>query len=361
MTSLRDEDVKQTKQLLIYGATGFTGKLTVRAAEQQGLNPILAGRNGAKLKAIAEPLGLRYRAFELFEQDKLDAALAEVDAVLHIAGPFSATSRPMADACMRTRTHYLDITGEIDVFEALAARDREAKDAGIMLLPGVGFDVVPSDCLAAHLKQRLPDAIDLKIEIGGLNALSHGTMKTMAEALPQGARVRRNGSIVTVPRPRQTSCDFGEGPTPTLVLPWGDVSTAYYSTGIPNIEVRMVVAPPLRVAAALPAFARKLAGTSLMQRVLKAQIGRMPEGPSDEILRIGRRVLVGVVSNAKGQSARARVRTGQGNVLTAQVGVELARRVLAGDAKPGFQTPSLAYGPDLILQFEGNRREDLNS
>src|SRR6202171_2994059 len=139
-----------------------------------------SGRNEAKLKALAEPLGFQYRAFDLSDKAKLDTALGEVDAVLHIAGPFSATSKPMADACLRTGTHYLDITGEIDVFEALAARDAEAKRAGVMLLPGVGFDVVPSDCLAAHLKRRLPDASDLKIYIGGKAGVFRGPAKTMS-------------------------------------------------------------------------------------------------------------------------------------------------------------------------------------
>jgi short subunit dehydrogenase-like uncharacterized protein len=350
----------QMKQFLIYGATGFTGKLTARIAKDRGLTPILAGRNEAKLKAVADTLGFQYRAFELSDSSKLDAALGEVDVVLHIAGPFSATCKPMADACLRTATHYLDITGEIDVFEALAARDAEAKSAGIMLMPGVGFDVVPSDCLAAHLKQRLPDAIDLKIEIGGLNAVSHGTMESMVESLAKGARVRRDGLIVSVSRPKETSCDFGEGPVPTLVLPWGDVSTAFYSTGIKNIEIRMAITPPLRIGMSLPGFARRIVGTSLVQSLLKALIARMPEGPSDEVLRTGRRVLVGVVTNASGQSARARVTTGQGNVLTAQAGVEIAQRVIAGEAKPGFQTPSLVFGPDFILQFEGAGREELN-
>jgi short subunit dehydrogenase-like uncharacterized protein len=183
--------MKRTGQFLIYGATGFTGKLTARTAKDRGLTPILAGRNEATLKAVAETFGFQYRAFELSDSSRLDAALGEVDVVLHIAGPFSATCKPMADACLRTGTHYLDITGEIDVFEALAARDAEAKSAGIMLMPGVGFDVVPSDCLAAHLKQKLPDAVDLKIEIGGLNAVSHGTMESMVESLAKGARVRR--------------------------------------------------------------------------------------------------------------------------------------------------------------------------
>ena len=220
-------------------------------------------------------LASSYRAFELSDSSRLDAALGEVDAVLHIAGPFSATCKPMADACLRTRTHYLDITGEIDVFEALAARDAEAKGAGIMLMPGVGFDVVPSDCLAAHLKRRLPDAIDLKIEIGGLNAVSHGTMESMVESLAKGARVRWDGRIVTVSRPKETSCDFGEGPVPTLVLPWGDVSTAFYSTGIKNIEVRMAITPPLRIGMSLPGFARRIVGTSFVQSLLKALIARI--------------------------------------------------------------------------------------
>jgi short subunit dehydrogenase-like uncharacterized protein len=184
-------------------------------------------------------------------------------------------------------------------------------------------------------------------------------MESMVESLAKGARVRRDGRIVTVSRPKETSCDFGEGPVPTLVLPWGDVSTAFYSTGIKNIEVRMAITPPLRIGMSLPGFARRIVGTSFVQSLLKALIARMPEGPSDEVLRTGRRVLVGVVTNARGESARARVTTGQGNVLTAQAGVEIAQRVIAGEAKPGFQTPSLVYGPDFILQFEGASREEL--
>ena len=352
--------MKQTKQFLIYGATGYTGKLTARAAKEKGLTPILAGRNEAKLKAIAGPLGFPYRAFDLSEQTKLDAALAEVDAVLHIAGPFSATSKPMADACLRTRTHYLDITGEIDVFEALAARDAEAKRAGVMLLPGVGFDVVPSDCLALHLKQRLPDAIDLKIYMGGLNALSRGTAKSMLEAIPRGTRSRRDGRIITTSRPVESTCDFGEGPRPTIAISWGDVATAYHSTRIPNIEVHAEANSQLRAAARLPGFARKIAGTSLVQSLLKALVDRNPEGPSDEARRRGRVVLVGVVTNAKGDRARARLTTSEGYTLTAETASEIARRVAAGEAKPGFQTPSLVFGADFILQFKGARREELN-
>ena len=116
-----------TGTILIYGATGYTGKLIAKAASDAGARPILAGRNLEKVKRVAEPLGLAARAFDLADPAGIDAGIKDVAVVLCVAGPFSATSRPMADACLRNRVHYLDITGEIEVFEALAARDAEAK------------------------------------------------------------------------------------------------------------------------------------------------------------------------------------------------------------------------------------------
>jgi short subunit dehydrogenase-like uncharacterized protein len=229
------------------------------------------------------------------------------------------------------------------------------------LLPGVGFDVVPSDCLASHLKQRLTDATDLKIYMGGLNALSRGTAKSMLESIPRGTRVRRDGHIITTRRHIESICDFGEGPKPAIAVSWGDVSTAYYSTKIPNIEVYAQANSQLRAAARLPGFARKIAGTSLVQSLLKALVDRIPEGPSEEARRRGRVVLVGVVTNAKGERARARLTTSEGYSLTAETSLEIARRVAAGEAKPGFQTPSRVFGADFILQFKGARREELNA
>ena len=171
-----------TGSILVYGATGYTGKLTALASKAKGPNFILAGRDAERVKAVASPLGLPWRVFNLSDRRALDAGIRDVAAVLCAAGPFSATSRPMADACIRNGVHYLDITGEIDVFEALARRDAEAKQAGVMLLPGVGFDVVPSDCLAAHLKRRLPDATDLKIYIGGLSSVSREPRRRWSRA-----------------------------------------------------------------------------------------------------------------------------------------------------------------------------------
>lgn len=347
-------------KILIYGATGYTGKLTARAAKTQGLKPILAGRSAEKTKALAEELGFEWRAFDLADTEKLDAALREVATVLHIAGPFSATSKPMADACIRSKTHYLDITGEIAVFEALAARSAEAKKAGVMLLPGVGFDVVPSDCLAAHVKRRLPDAEDLKIYIGGLAGLSRGTAKTGVESIALGTRVRRNGDIETLEGQNEDLIDFGRGPKPTMAVSWGDVSTAYHSTKIPNIEVHFEVTPELKGMMKLPGLVKMFLGLPFMQSFLKSQIDKRPEGPSEEERKRGYAVLIAVARNAKGETVRSRLKTPEGYTLTAMTGLDIAKRVAGGEAKPGFQTPSLAFGPDYITTFDGVTREDLN-
>jgi len=350
-----------TGNILIYGATGYTGKLAARVAREQGLKPILAGRNQGKVRAVAEPLGLAWRAFDLTNRARLDVAMNDVAVVLCMAGPFSATSRPMADACIRSRVHYLDITGEIDIFEALGARNTEATEAGVMFLPGVGFDVAPSDCLAAHLKRRLPDAVDLKIYIKGNGNISRGTAKTAIEGMTVGTRVRRGGLLVSLDRAGSGTCDFGQGVKPTVQISWGDVSTAFYSTGIPNIEVQIEAIPALRALARLPRFVKSFLGLAFVQSFLKAGVDRQPEGPSDEARRSARGLLVGVASNERGESVRSRLTTPEGYTLTAMTAVDIAKRVASGDFKVGFQTPSLAYGADYVLRFDGVKREDLNT
>jgi len=162
--------------VLIYGATGYTGKLVAERAKAIGMTPILAGRNADKVRAVAERLGFEWRAADINDPAALDRALAGIEVVLHIAGPFSATSRQMADACIRNKAHYLDITGEIAVIEALASRSNEAAAAGVMLMPGVGFDVVPSDCLAARVAGRVKNPTKLTLAIGGLEKASRGTL-----------------------------------------------------------------------------------------------------------------------------------------------------------------------------------------
>jgi short subunit dehydrogenase-like uncharacterized protein len=347
--------------VLVYGATGYTGKLIAKVAAGLAARPILAGRDLERVQAIAKPLGLAFRAFDLRDPGRIDAGIKDVSVVLCVAGPFSATSKPMADACLRNRVHYLDITGEIDVFEALAARDAEARARDVILLPGVGFDVVPSDCLAAHLKRRLPDATHLKLYLSLGANMSRGTAKTMIEAIAAGTRLRRHGRLVARGRAEEGTCDFGEGERPTIQVSWGDVSTAYRSTGIPNIEVQFEALRAIRRVTQTPAFVKSFLGLGFMQSLLKAQVDRMSEGPTETARRAGQAVLVGVARNAAGRIVRSRLRTPEGYTLTALTAFDAAKRVAAGEVETGFQTPSRAFGPDYILSFDGVTRDDLNS
>ena len=345
---------------LIYGATGYTGRLIVARCIERGLRPILAGRSEA-VRELARQHGLEARVVGLDDPAALRAALAGITAVLHCAGPFSRTSHPMADACLATGAHYLDITGELSVFEALAARHEEARSRGVMLLPGTGFDVVPSDCLAAHLKHRLPGATSLLLAFQSSGGLSRGTATTMVENVSRGGAIRRGGRITPVPPAWKTiRVDLGRGPVDVTTIPWGDVATAWYSTGIPDIEVYTRLTLGMRAALKASGALGWLLRSAPVQRMLKAKIRRGAPGPDFAARSRGVSRLYGEVRDAEGRRARARLEGPDGYTMTARTGVAALERVMNGGATPGFRTPSLAFGADFVLGVEGVTREDLD-
>ena len=345
---------------LLYGANGYTGELVARLAAAQGHRPILAGRSADGVCALSERLGLERRLFSLEERSRIDEALAGMSVVLHCAGPFSRTSRPMADACLRTRTHYLDITGEVGVFEALAARDAEARAAGVMLLPGCGFDVVPSDCLAVHLKGRLPGARRLALAYAGFGRVSRGTATTAIEGLGRGGLVRRGGVLTPVPSAwKSRRIDFGDGPRTAITVPLGDLSSAWHSTGIPDIELYFAAPPGLRLLAVAARRLGPLLGSEAVRRFLAARVRAGAPGPSEEERRRGHAFVWGEAEDDAGRRAASRLATPEGYTFTAHAVLAVVERVLAGQAPAGFQTPAKAYGPDFVLGIEGVTRTDL--
>lgn len=345
--------------LLIYGATGYTGRLIVPLAVARGLRPILSGRDAAAVATLAAEHGLEARPFTLDDPAAIDRALVGVTVVLHCAGPFMFTSRPMVDGCLRAGAHYLDITGEIVVFEGCAARDAEARARGVMLLPGTGFDVVPSDCLAAHLARRLPDATELALGFRAIGGLSRGTALTMVEGLGRPGAVRRGGRIVPVPPGYHArTIDFGDGPKTAVTIPWGDVSTAFHSTGIPNVRVYMSMHPGQLRTLRLSRWLGWLLRTEFMRARLRAKIRAGRPGPSDSARERGVSLLWGEARNAAGRVVTSRLRGPEGYTLTAETAVRCAERALRGDAPAGFQTPSRAYGADFIMELPGVVRTD---
>lgn len=349
-----------TKPLLIYGATGYTGRLIVDEALARGLRPILSGRSAGAVQDLAATHGLEARPAALDDPAAMKRALDGVGAVLHCAGPFMHTAKRMLEACLASGVHYLDITGEIPVFEAMAAAHARGVQAGITILPGVGFDVVPTDCLAAHLKRRLPSATSLELAFSGGTGPSHGTAATVIEGMGQGGAVRRAGRIQRVPMAWKTrTVAFADKARLCVSIPWGDVSTSFHSTGVPDITTYMATtANGLRSMRVM----RYLGPVLRMQAVKGFLLGRVkaqPAGPSADALERSRSQVWGEARDASGASVRARLTALTGYKLTALTAVRSAERLLAGGVAVGFLTPSKAFGADFILEFPATVREDV--
>jgi saccharopine dehydrogenase (NAD+, L-lysine-forming) len=339
---------------MIYGANGYTGALTAQRAVEHEERPIVAGRRADAVAAVAHRFGLEHRTFALDDPRAIEVGLRDIGAVAHMAGPFSATSAPMVETCLRTRTHYLDITGEIAVFEAVLARDADARAAGVVLLPGAGFDVVPTDCLAAMLHRALPDATHLELAIAPGGGAGAGTLKTMIEGLATGGAERADGRIVRVPMfARRRRIPFPRAEWEAVSIPWGDVSTAFHTTGIPNIVTYMALPHPLvRLTGAVRVLG-PLAGTGPMQAALKAAVGLMVKGPDPATRARARGDVWGEVRNAAGRRVSATMTTPSGHELTASATIEVVRRVLAGKVAAGAWTPARAFGPELAAGLPG--------
>ncbi len=329
---------------MVYGANGYTGRLIAELAVKRGERPVLAGRSAEKIKPIAAALGLEHRAFDL---SQAHAHLEDVDAVVHCAGPFAHTATAMVDACLKSRTHYLDITGEIDVFESIGLRDADARNAGIVLLPGAGFDVVPTDCLAAILKNALPTAthLDLAFVVGG--GASAGTTKTSVEAAAVGGRIRVDGELKSVRiGHRRRTAHFRSGPREVGSIPWGDVSTAYRSTGIPNITTFTLV--PGVLGQLQQVFAPVLQ-TSLVQNVAKSVAAKV-KGP-DERKRTNTRAEVFGEAWDADTKVECAITTPNAYSLTADSVLRAIAKI--NGVAPGTHTPASAFGADFIRELDG--------
>jgi short subunit dehydrogenase-like uncharacterized protein len=351
-----------SRELVIYGSYGYTGNLIAAEAVDRGLEPVLAGRDRDRVEEQAITLGCDHEVVGLDDPQELDWLLEEATAVLHCAGPFESTYRPMVESCLRTGTHYLDITGEIDVFEGIHAEHDRAEEAGVMLLPGVGFDVVPTDCTAAHLAERLPDADRLELAFHAEVGVSPGTAKTAVGNLDEGGRVRRNGHLERVPIAHESrTVDFGWGHDDlhAAAIPWGDVSTAYYTTGIGDVTVYQSMHPKSARNLRLAGRLGPLLGVGPVQSALAWLIVRFVVGPDAEELASEDAYVWGEARTHDGERAVTRLRCPHTYATTVETALAVVDRVLFDDAPVGFQTPAGAYGPDLILDVEGAEREDV--
>lgn len=331
---------------LLYGATGYTGRRIAEWCVARGIHPVLAARRGDELRGIATRLGLAHEALVLDNADVLAASLRRYTTVLNCAGPFAQTWRPMIEACVVAGTHYLDITGEIGVYEGLAEYEDAARRAGIVIMPAVGFDMVPGDCLALALQQQLPDADTLDIGYSFEGTITRGSIRSALASFVGNNQVRREHRLVALEQPLVRRFDFGAGAhdpqAECYATTFGDLSIAWRTTRIPNITSYLHFTPSFQ---------------KLAQIASEADIAALPEGAPDEELRTHQAFIVGEVRNAEGKCRRARLVTPQVYAATFPLAGTIAQRVHEGVARPGYQTAAGVFGAAFVLGFERFRLE----
>jgi short subunit dehydrogenase-like uncharacterized protein len=351
---------KATMDWMIYGANGYTGELIAREAKRQGKTPILAGRSAAKIVALARQLTLTSTAFPLEAPSRIAEELRGLRLVLNCAGPFSKTADPLMRACVAAKVHYLDITGEIDVLEGAHRFDAAAKAAGVALCPGAGFDVVPTDCIALMLKKALPEATELALgfELSG-RRMSAGTAKTLVEGLGKSGKIRRAGRIVDCPLGQGLRhIDFGRGEKLAMPIPWGDVASAFYTTGIPNITVFTPISPvPLAIARVANAVGPVLQSPRLQSWLIK-KIDKNVRGPEVSIRDANPSWVWGEAKDAYGRSKVIRIVTLNGYSLTVFSSLALVQHVMSSGCPPGCWTPAGLVGENFILNFPATSKLD---
>jgi saccharopine dehydrogenase (NAD+, L-lysine-forming) len=337
---------------LIYGAYGFTGRLIARLARDRGLSPILGGRDPARTRALATELDLPSRVFDLDDATGLRTSLADVAVVVHAAGPFTRTWRAMVNACLESRCHYLDITGEIEALEGVFAQDEAARSAGVVLVPGAGFDVVPTDSAAVRVASAVADPTHLDLAFVATGRPSSGSLRGIVEGLSRPGAVRRDGHIVPVAQGSiRRTIPYSDREREGVAVPWGDVSSAWYSTGVPNIRVfTRVTSGQLRWLQT----GRRLLGIPGVGAGVDRLLHRLGGGPDQRELDEGMARIWAEARNDRGESATAELTVPNGYTFTADSVVEAVRRLLSGPAPvPGAQTPTMAFGTEFVDRLDG--------
>lgn len=343
--------------ILVYGANGYTGRLVVKAAAEQQLPIIVAGRNAVAVESLAKKFSFEARVFGLNDADVLKTQLKGIRLVLNCAGPFPRTAPQLVEACLELGIHYLDITGEIAMFEWLKTLDDKAKSANVVLLPGVGFDVVPTDCLAKKLHQQFPEGDTLELAFMNLGGgISHGTLTTMLTNLGSGGAMRKNGKIIKKPLGfAGKTINFGKKQRFCIAIPWGDVSTAQFGTGIPNITVYSAAPKKFYYLLKLQALMNPVFRSLWFKKWAQAKIDKNIDGPTEEQNQNGRSLVWGNLRAADGRSVEARFEGPESYWLTALAALHIAQKVLQQGSCSGYQTPASLFGPDLVLELPGTR------
>lgn len=337
---------------MIYGANGYSAGLIIEELIGHGIKPLLAGRNIIAIEQIAEKYKCSYKVFELNDKEKMNDALGEVHTLLNCAGPFKYTARQLMNACISSKTNYLDITGEIDVIETAWELNNQAKAAGITILPSVGFDVIPTDCLAKILSEKIDNPVRLELGIMSDGGISRGTMLTTLEMMSKPGKIRRNGKIIDSPIGEfEIKVDNKNFKMRGLSIPWGDVSSAYYSTGIPNITLYLGFPKVLFGIRKIIPLSIKILSANFIQKNILRLVGFGITGPSKKKRDLSSTYVWGRVENNNGESVEGAYKFMEGYNLTAVGAADALIKIVNGKIDTGTKTPSLAFGKNFFENY----------
>jgi short subunit dehydrogenase-like uncharacterized protein len=338
-------------KVLLYGANGYTGRLIAESWPEAAHTLILGGRSARSVGELASRLGKEDRIFDLEDRIGTAEALQDIDLVLNAAGPFFQTAQPLVEACLSTKAHYVDITGEIEVFETIQSYHNEAQAQGIVLLPGAGFDVVPTDVLAAKLAEKQAEAQSLTLAIASFGTtISHGTLSTAVSQLGKRGSVRKDHKLVPeVVGKEGRYFEFGDKKRFAMSIPWGDISTAYWSTGIPNIRVFMATPPSTYRKMKWQWLFNPILRWSWVKKRIQRYVDQNVSGPTEKQRQEGFARVYGEVTDAAGHRLSLQLESPEPYAFTARSAIWFANHILDHPGRTGYFTPSTWADSDEVL------------
>lgn len=328
----------EKNKVLVYGAAGYMGQLFLKQARHANFDLVLGSRSKIDTNY---PL----RLFSLENHASIVENIKDVKLVINLAGPFKNTNKPLVEACIAKGTHYIDIAGEVAELETVFTYNEKAKEANVMLMPGAGFGVVPTDIAANMTKEKLPDATYLKIAYVTDGGASRGTLKTLLGDINKAGVILENGVYKkAMPASKSIELRTNNKEYRLVYNPWrADLFTAKISTGILNIETY----------ANFPNLIEKMMRGKLLwlrDFLLKRLINSLPTGPSEKQIKKGSTICYAEAGNSSGEKAKATVLGPEAYLFTAETLVRITQKIIDNHTSPGFQTPNI-YGVELITSI----------
>jgi short subunit dehydrogenase-like uncharacterized protein len=344
--------------IVLFGATGYTGRLTAEALARRQVDFAIAGRSAPKLEALARAVGdPDIHLAEVGDVDSLERALDEARVLITCVGPFEELGWTAVEAALRAGVHYVDSTGEGRFIHQLHERSNEsARAAGIAMCPAMGFDEVPPD-VAVSLAVEDMDDPDVVVTYAVSSSGSRGTIRSALKILSAPGWRVEDGRLVetsTGERDRWAPLPPPLGVRRSVSVPMGIGRIAPLHLRLRSLDAFMTAAEPQRIAlrAGLP-LARLVLATGPGRTAAETVIGRLPEGPGAN----ARRKRWTVMAEARaGGRWRNVVLTGQDYYgLTGELLAAAAQRLSAGTTEAGVLAPVAAMGTEQLQKELADR------